>query len=353
MDVSVICPVFNTHPSLITAAARSVLDQAGPHRRELILADDASTSLETQAALREVAASDERVRLVVQSTNAGPGHARTAGVQHASHDWVGFIDADDLWPDGKLDHAQAMLQERPDTRWIGGAFTTLLPGGVMQRSRLLTQLGLPQEAGRLARRLPAPGITRTLIGDWMPLGASLMKRDLFEAAGGFDARLVYGEDWLLNLRLSTIAPMDYSETSTYTVRRQGLSMMRSPARMTTKLVHSVQIACRDPALQSVRRELRWFYYSTCKDLAMNNALNGRKLTATLFALRALATDPREVQDILTFIRLLPAKGPALMAGLQRYSTAEQVILDQLGPQHGGALPELVQKGKNGCGRLQH
>lgn len=337
MDVSVICPVFNTHPSLITAAARSVLGQVGPHQRELIFADDASTDPATQAALRELAAGDKRVRLVIQSTNAGPGLARTAGVQRASHAWIGFIDADDLWPDGKLDHAQAMLQERPDTRWISGAFTMLLPGGITQHSRLLTQLGLAHEAGRLAHRLPAPGITRILIGDWIPLGASLMKRDLFEAAGGFDARLIYGEDWLLNLRLSTLAPMDYSETSTYTLRRQGLSMMRSPARMTTKLVHSVQIARRDPALQSAHRELRWFYYSTCKDLAMNNALNGRKLTATLFAFRALATDPREVRELLTFLRLLPVKGPALTAGLAHYSTAEQVILTQLGPQHGGSI----------------
>ena len=65
------------------------------------------------------------------------------------------------------------------------------------------------------------------------------------------------------------------------------------------------------------------------DLAVNKA------TATLFALRALATDPREVNDILTFLRLLPATGQALTKGLQRYSTAEQVILHQLGPQHGG------------------
>ena len=333
MDISVICPVFNTHPSLITAAVHSVLGQMGAHRLELILVDDASTDPATHAALREAAAGDSRVRAVFQPVNGGPGQARAAGVQQSVHGWIGFIDADDLWPDGKLAHAEAVLQERPDSRWISGRFTMMFPGRQLQPARLLTQLGLAQEAGRFAHRLAAPDLTRILIGDWLPLGASLVRKDLFVASGGFDRRLVYGEDWLLNLRLSTLSPMDYSETPTYFVRRHGLSMMRSPTRMSSQLAHSVQIARRDPSLRAVKRELRWFFYSTCKDIAMNSALNGHKAKGTFFALRALATDPREIKDFLLFLGSLPASGASLAASLEGYSTAEQVVLANLGPQH--------------------
>ncbi len=333
MDVSVICPVFNTHPFLLAAAVSSVLDQAGPHSCELILVDDASTDHDTRKALREAATADSRVRVVVQDTNSGPSQARETGVQHSTHPWLGFLDSDDMWREGRLQDADAILLERPDSRWIGGRFSLVFPGQRSQLARLLTEAGVTAEAGRLSYRLATPGLTRVLVGDWQPLGASLVRKDLFRESGGFDHRLLYGEDWLLNLRLSTIAPMDYTEIPAYVVRRQGLSMMRSPRRMSARLIQSVQVARRDPALRFIKRELRWFLYANWKDLAMNNALNGSKIKATLFALRALMTDPREVKEFSIFLSNLRRNGPVLAEALQRYSTAEQVMLTQMGPQH--------------------
>ncbi len=61
---------------------------------------------------------------------------------------------------------------------------------------------------------------------------------------------------------------------------------------------------------------------------MNNALNGHKVKGLVFALMALSIDPREIKDLLRFVRLLPASGPALAKGLENYSTWEQVILSQ-------------------------
>ena len=113
---------------------------------------------------------------------------------------------------------------------------------------------------------------------------------------------------------------------TYMLRRQGASMMRSPGRMSARFSHSGRAARRDPLLGFVKRELQWFQYGLFKDLAMNNALNGRKLQGLFYALRALLVDPREVGDLLLFLRQLPSHGPALADGLRSYSTAEQVIL---------------------------
>ncbi len=61
---------------------------------------------------------------------------------------------------------------------------------------------------------------------------------------------------------------------------------------------------------------------------MNNALNGRKVKGLFFALMALSIDPREIKDLLRFVHLLPANGPALAKELENYSTWEQVILSQ-------------------------
>lgn len=337
MDVSVICPVFNTPPAVVAAAVRSVLGQAGPHALELILVDDCSTDPATIEALRDAAGGDGRVRVFHQDRNTGPSQARVVGIGHATHDWIGFVDSDDLWPEGKLDQAAAVQREWTDTRWIGGSFATLLPDGTLQPGRSVTADCPSAEAGRTAQRLRTPDSTRMLVGAWHPLGTSLVRKDLIAAAGGFDPSLLYGEDWLLFLRMSALAPLDYIEADTYVLRRQGASLTRSPWRLTNKAVHSLRLARRDPALRPARQQLRWCGYTTYKDIAMNNALNGHKLRGLGFALLALTVDPREVRELLLFLRLLRTTGPTLAGGLKRYSTADQVELSNVANQTKGAV----------------
>lgn len=328
MKVSVICPVFNTGPSVLASAIGTVLGQGGEHEVQLVLVNDGSTDPATTAALRE-AARDGRVLVVDQPRNAGPSAARAAGIARAAHDWIGFIDSDDLWPAGKLDWAEAVRRERPDTRWIGGAFATLLPGDRTTPSRLLTEDCAPAKAGARAQRLVAPASTRALVGAWHPLGSSLFQKALLEEAGGFDPRLLYGEDWLLCLRASTLAPIDYIEAPTYVLRRQGESLMRSPRRLSRRAVEGIEAARRDPLLRAARRELRWQAYASYKDVAMNNALNGRPFRGLGFALRALMTDPRELGEFSLFLRLLRAPRAARPAGFARYSTGEQLELQRI------------------------
>lgn len=326
LDVSVICPVFNTPPSVLAAAIRSVLSQAGPHEVELILVNDCSTDPATAAALRDATDRDVRVQVINQDSNTGPARARSVGVARAKHDWVSFIDSDDLWPDGKLDQAATVLEEWPDSRWISGSFATLLSDGSLRAAQRLTVKCQAAQAGHTAQRLQTPESTRALVGSWHPLGTSLFRRHLITDAGDFDPRLTYGEDWLLTLRISLLTPIDYIDAETYVLRRQGASLMRSPRRLSAKAVEGLLAARRDPALRAVRRELRWLVYGGYKEVAMNNALNGRKLRGLGFALLALSVDPREVGELLMFLRLLPRTGSALAGGFQCYSTAEQLDL---------------------------
>ncbi len=167
-----------------------------------------------------------------------------------------------------------------------------------------------------------------LTGFQAPLGANLFRKELIAESGGFDPRLIYGEDWLLSLRLSVLASMDHIDAETYVLNRQEASMMHSAGRLSSQLALSASLARRDPVLRPFRRQLRWYHYNVYKDAAMNNALNGRKVKGLFFAMMALSVDPREIKDLLRFVRLLPASGPALAKGLENYSTWEQVILSQ-------------------------
>jgi glycosyltransferase involved in cell wall biosynthesis len=328
LNVSVICPVFNTEPSLIELAVRSVLDQGGPHHCEVILVDDCSTNPVTRSALQDAAAWDSRVQVIYQVENTGPGQARAAGISRAKYDWIGFIDSDDTWVQNKLEHAQAVLLERPDTRWIASSFSTLLPGGELRPAHRFAPGTSATDAGYVSRRFSTPELTRMLAGFQAPLGVNLFHKNLIAESGGFDPRLIYGEDWLFILRVSVLASMDHIEVETYVFNRQVASMMHSAGRLSSQLARSASLARRDPVLRSFRRQLRWYHYNVYKDAAMNNALNGRKVKGLFFAMMALSLDPREIKDLLRFVRLLPANGPALAKGLESYSSWEQVILNQ-------------------------
>ncbi len=138
--------------------------------------------------------------------------------------------------------------------------------------------------------------------------------------------LTYGEDWLLWLHISLFTPMNYIKAERYVLRRHGASLMCSPHRLSVRAVESLLAVRRNPALRVVRRELRWPIYGGCKDVAMNNVLSGRRLRDLGFALLVLSVDPREVGDLLTFLRLLSRTGPALAGGFQRYTLAEWLNL---------------------------
>ncbi|WP_299677757.1 glycosyltransferase family 2 protein [uncultured Roseobacter sp.] len=91
--VSVIMSNFNG-ADYLEAAVASVLGQS--HRTiELIVADDASQD-DSLAILRRLAASDDRLKLILQENNTGPAGARNAALDAARGVWVAIVDADDL-----------------------------------------------------------------------------------------------------------------------------------------------------------------------------------------------------------------------------------------------------------------
>ncbi len=113
---SVVMPVWNKRDYLGPAVA-SVLAQtyAG---FELIAVDDGSTD-GGMAVVRSFG--DPRIRIVEQA-NAGPGAARNRGIAAARHDWIAFIDADDLWLPDHLAELDRIRARHPGAGLIGTAF---------------------------------------------------------------------------------------------------------------------------------------------------------------------------------------------------------------------------------------
>jgi len=93
--LSVIVPCYNMG-RFLPEAVESVLAQGHPEL-QIIVVDDGSTD-DTAACVRALPHPVEYIR----QDNRGPAAARNRGIRAARHDVLGFIDADDLWPPGKL-----------------------------------------------------------------------------------------------------------------------------------------------------------------------------------------------------------------------------------------------------------
>jgi glycosyltransferase involved in cell wall biosynthesis len=108
VKISVVIPNYN-HGEFVGTAVQSALNQTvAPH--EVIVVDDGSTD-GSREVLRDFG---NNIRLICQD-NRGLGGARNSGIQAATSDWIGLLDADDEWRPGFLEEMADLVASHPDT----------------------------------------------------------------------------------------------------------------------------------------------------------------------------------------------------------------------------------------------
>jgi glycosyltransferase involved in cell wall biosynthesis len=120
--VSIIMNVRNGAATL-REAIDSVLAQTFPDW-ELIIWDDRST--DSSAAVAS-SYNDPRVRYFLSPDDAPLGKARNDAIQHATGEWIAFLDQDDLWLPQKLEKQMALVSD--DVGLIYGRTVRFYPGG--------------------------------------------------------------------------------------------------------------------------------------------------------------------------------------------------------------------------------
>ena len=107
-SISVIIPAYNAE-KFIGEAIESALNQTRP-AKEIVVVDDASTDRTV-----EIARSfGDRVKVLVNKVNSGPGASRDRGAQAAAGDSLAFLDADDYWLPTHLDTLAQLLEGFPE-----------------------------------------------------------------------------------------------------------------------------------------------------------------------------------------------------------------------------------------------
>lgn len=113
--VSVIIPCYNNAQFLNEAIVSIVMQDYD--NLEIIVVDDGSID-NTENIMESFS---DRVHYY-KITHAGAGAARNYGVQQATGDYLAFLDADDIWPEKKLEQQMKCLLNEP----LDAAFTAII-----------------------------------------------------------------------------------------------------------------------------------------------------------------------------------------------------------------------------------
>jgi glycosyltransferase involved in cell wall biosynthesis len=194
--ITTVIPAYNAAPYL-GACLNSALAQAGPFRHEVVVVDDASND-----ATAEIAAAHAGVRLLKLPANRGPSAARNAGIDAASGSYVAFLDADDLWPQGRLAAGLAILQAHPDIGLVFGDCALFDDAGERSAS-FFADAGLDDAFWGDGLRIVDQDLKLFRL-NYIPTGAVLVEREQLRAVGGFDPARRLVEDLELWLRLAPI-----------------------------------------------------------------------------------------------------------------------------------------------------
>lgn len=97
--VSVIMPTYNS-AAFVGESISSVLNQSYSNL-ELYIIDDCSTD-DTVEFIR-TNFQDERLTLIKNARNMGPGYSRQLGISMSDGDYLAFCDSDDVWQTGKIE----------------------------------------------------------------------------------------------------------------------------------------------------------------------------------------------------------------------------------------------------------
>ena len=232
--VRVVAVTYSPGPALERFLGSLALASARP--MEVVLADNGSTDGVPQ----DVAARGG-VRLLHTGANLGYGRAGNVGAHGASTPWLVVANPDVEWSAGSLDALLAAGERWPRAGALGPAIRT--PAGALYPSaRAVPSLGRGighallgwwwpanpwTSAYRRERGAPVEGPT-----GWLSGSCLVLRREAFEAVGGFDpAYFMYFEDLDLCERLAAAGWSSVYVPSAVVTHTGGHATVREPARM--------------------------------------------------------------------------------------------------------------------------
>lgn len=195
MRITLVMPNYN-HAAYLAVSIGGMLAQSRP-ADEIIIIDDASTD-GSLALLRELIASDPRIRLVCNRERRGVVAALNAGLEMATGDLIAFLGADDIIFPEFLAIMEKLLLQCPDAAFCCARAELHDRNGRYTGERPILR------PARVARFVSAGETRRQLatIDNFFLAPVTLYRRDRLLEMGGFDGNLGSSSDGILQRRMA-------------------------------------------------------------------------------------------------------------------------------------------------------
>ena len=209
--VSVIVPAYHAKDTILVAL-RSAMEQTRPVD-EIIVVDDGSQDGTAELVERELPGVK-----VIRQANAGPSAARNTAAEAAKGEWLAFLDADDLWLPHKLELQLAALERQPQigmcsSDWMRHKSAAPPPPPLDE---------LPQ------RHIAFADIVRL---NRFQTSTVLVRKDLWQAVGGFRSAIDGTEDWDFWMRVSRLTDDLHLAWPLVVYRDEGTSYSKNSRRV--------------------------------------------------------------------------------------------------------------------------
>ncbi|WP_331775695.1 glycosyltransferase family 2 protein [Sulfurospirillum sp. 1612] len=181
MKITAIIPTYNRADFLPQSIASILKQTRGVD--EIIIVDDGSNDT-TQEVLQHF-----KTIKIIQTQNNGVSHARNIGIKAAQHEWITFLDSDDIWLDKKIEMQCSFHQMHPDILFSHTNEQWLRDGKKVKYSKNLTK----PEGWCFLENMSRCKIAASSV---------MMHKSIFEHVGYFDEEMRVCEDYDLWLRVA-------------------------------------------------------------------------------------------------------------------------------------------------------
>ncbi len=202
MKISIVIPLYNKAQS-IEQTIRCI--QAQSYQDFEIVVVDGYSQDGSLEIIQRLAQEDSRIHVFMQENRHGVTPARNESIEHAQYEHIAFMDADDYWEPTYLERMVQLIENYPQCGIWGIAHGTMVEEKKVERREASAERGL------------LPNNPWKTIGCPYWTSATAISKTAWKTVGGFDNRIIYGEDidlwWRIMLQFP--AAWDGTETLAY------------------------------------------------------------------------------------------------------------------------------------------
>lgn len=199
IDISVVIPLYNkvrtVRRALESVAAQSI------RPLDIVVVDDGSNDGSAAVVETFIAEHPELPIKLVRQPNGGVSVARNRAISECAGEFAALLDADDSWTADHLAESQALIEKYPDCGIYAASFR-------VDDGRTLTDGDTPEREGVV------DFFTESLLHYVVIPSAAVLRRSVFEAAGGFPEGIRMGEDQYLWVKMARLAGVCFSPSRT-------------------------------------------------------------------------------------------------------------------------------------------